>query len=229
MSLTTYQSKFVLVGGRHPSSLERTNLVLTSTTGLQWEPSLPTMPTKRSRPCSVSTRSPEVLVVAGGEDSHGEKLAVVEVLVGGDKWITIDPLPEPGAGMTSTLHEGNLYFMTMNETPNTITTCSCATLIPSGTDSCSSTSTDRPLWRQFQAPDGRQSIVSYYSRLVSIENQGSTRGYSSITQSWMETSIAGNKPDVNKSDTAATVLPTGEILYCRHRYGGVYKGTILGE
>ena len=96
MSLAIYQSKFVLVGGRHSSTREATNQLLTSTTGRQWEPSLPPMPTKRYRTSSVSTRSPEVLVMAGGWDSNHEGLDVVEVLQG-DKWLMVDPLPAPAA------------------------------------------------------------------------------------------------------------------------------------
>ena len=91
MSLTIYQSKLVLVGGCHPSTREATNQLLTSTTGRQWESSLPPMPTKRYGTSSVSTRCPEVLVVAGGLDSNDEVLDVVEVLQG-DKWLTVDPL-----------------------------------------------------------------------------------------------------------------------------------------
>ncbi len=91
-SLTTYQSKFVLVGGRNPSTREPTNSLLTSTTALDWKPSLRAMPTHRYWPSSVSGGSPEVLVVAGGGDSHYEYLDVVEVLLN-DHWTTADSLP----------------------------------------------------------------------------------------------------------------------------------------
>ena len=110
MSLTTYQSMFVAVGGRHFSTDEHTDLLFTSDTGLQWQPSLPPMPTKRCYTSSVSIRSPEVLVVAGGQVSGGRKLNVVELLLG-DQWGTVDPLPAPCYSMQSTLHDGNLYFM----------------------------------------------------------------------------------------------------------------------
>ena len=226
MSLTIYQSKFVAVGGRDPSTLEATNTILTSTTGRQWEPSLPPMPTKRYATSSVSTTSPEVLVVAGGRGSDRAGLNIVEVLMTG-QWITIDPLPAPASHMVSTVHEGNLYIMTRDKTPNTITTCSCTSLISSCTDSSRTSSTDSPLWSQFQAPSGRQSIVSYSSQLVIIDGRGITRGYSSTTQSWVEASIAGDRPNYY-GNTTATILPTGEILYC-HSSGGVYRGTISGE
>ena len=227
MSLAIYQSKFVAVGGRDHSTRETTNTILTSTTGRQWEPLLPPMPTKRYRTSSVSTTSPEVLVVAGGEESDYKKLNIVEVLMTG-QWITIDPLSTPTSDMVSTVHEGNLYFMTRDNATNIIMTCSCTSLISSCTDTCCTSSTDSPLWSQFQAPGGRQSIVSYSSQLVIIDEWGTARGYSSTTQSWVEASIAGDGPDAYAYRTTATVHPTGEILYC-HRAGGVYRGTISGE
>ena len=231
--MSIYQSKFVAVGGWDPSTREATNTILTSTTGRRWKPSLPPMPTKRYRTSSVSTTSPEVLVVAGGRGSDHAELNIVEVLMTG-QWITIDPLPAPASIMVSTVHEGNLYFMTRgnfmtrDDTPNTITTCSCTSLISSCTDSSCTSSTDSPLWSQFQAPSGRQSIVSYSSQLVIIDGRGTAGGYSSTTQSWVEASIAGDRPDDNAYYATATILPTGEILYC-HEYGGVYRGTISGE
>ena len=225
MSLTIYQSKFAAVGGRDPSTGEATNTILTSTTGRQWEPSLPPMPTKRYRTSSVSTTSPEVLVVAGGRGSDRKMLNIVEVLMTG-QWITIDPLPAPASDMDSTVHEGNLYFMKHCKTPNTMTTCSCTSLISSCTNSSHTSSTDSPLWSQLQAPRG-WSIVSYSTQLVIIDGRGTARGYSSTTQSWVEASIAGDRHEEDY-DSATTVLPTGELLYCNH-YGGVYRGTITGE
>ena len=227
MSLTIYLSKFVAVGGHDFSAFEATNTILTSTTGQQWEPSLTPMPTKRYGTSSVSATSLEVLVVVGGKDSDERKLNIVEVLMA-DKWITIDPLPTPASDIVSTVHEGDLYFMARSDdTTNTITTCSCASLISSCTDSSRTFSIDSPLWSQFQAPGGRQSIVSVSSQLVIIGGRGTARGYSSTTQSWVEASIAGDRPGGDYSN-AATVLPSGEILHCQ--FGGwVYRGTITGE
>ena len=230
MSLTIYQSKFVLVGGYNPYTREVINTVFTSTTGQQWEPSLPPMPTKRYATSSVSTTSPEVLVVAGGIGSDSEELNIVEVLMG-ENWLTTDYLPTPGRNMASTVHEGNLYFMTRSPYPNTIMTCSCTSLISSCTDSSRTTSTDSPLWRQFEAPHGHWSIISYSSQLVIIDRWGTTRSYSSTTQSWVQASIAGDGPrkshEDNVNNSIATVLPTGKILYCYR--GGVYRGTISSK
>ena len=227
MSLTVYQSKFVAVGGQDPFTFEATNTILTSTTGQLWESSLPPMPTKRYFTSSVSTTSPEVLVVAGGKGSDKKVLNIVEVLMTG-QWITIDPLPTPAYNMVSTVHKGNLFFTTRLYNPNIIMSCSCIPLISSCTDSSHTSSTDSPLWSQFQAPGGHHSIVSYSSQLVIIDGRGTARGYSSTTQSWVEASMAGDRPDAYDYYIAATVLPTGEILHCRSTTG-VYRGTISGE
>ena len=236
MSLTTYQSMFVAVGGCRPSTGERTNLLFTSDTGLQWQPSLPPMPTKRSHTSSVSTRSPEVLVVAGGEGSDMWVLTVVELLLG-DQWSTVDPLPAPCYSMHSTLHDGNLYFMRGGiGQPNTVYTCSCTSLI----SSCGNkTTTDRPLWRQFKCPGGYTAAVSYSSHLVSIDSKYTIRAYSSVSQSWVEATSTGDRSheytayvpgDRSHQITpfvVAAVLPTGELVCALE--DGVYKVKLSGE
>ena len=227
MSLTTYQSKFTLVGGRHRSTFEFTNTLHTSTTGQQWEPSLTPMPTKRCRTSSMSTRSPEMLIAAGGRGSNDEVLDVVEVLQE-DKWTTVDPLPAPDRGIYSTLHDGNLHFMGGENQGTTVCTCSCASLISSVTESFSTTSRDSPLWKQYQAPDKYTTAVSCSSRLANIDSQGTVRGYSNISQSWVEATSTGDIPHYYASSIAATVLTTGDIVYC-HGYGGVYRGSLSGE
>ena len=224
MSLTIYQSMFVAVGGWHPSTHEPTDLLFTSDTRLQWQPSLPPMPTKRSHTSSLSTRSPEVLVVAGGLGSGGRYLDVVELLLG-DQWSAVDPLPAPCYYMRSTLHDGNLYFMGGWEQGDTVYTCSCTSLI----SSCgNNTTTDRPLWRQFKAPHIHTAAVSYSSRLVSIDGGCTIRAYFSVSQSWVEATSTGDRSDWYTKYVAAAVLPTGELV-CAHEYRGVYKVKLSGE
>ena len=214
---------FVAVGGFHSSTYECTDLLFTSDTGLQWQPSLPPMPTKRSHTSSVSTRSPEVLVVAGGEDSGGLELNVVELLLG-DQWSTVDPLPAPCWNMHSTLHDGNLYFIGGEGQDDTGYTCSCTSLISScGTN----TTTDTPLWRQFKAPSGYAAAVSYSSHLVSIDPGCIIRAYSSVSQSWVEVTSTGNRSHEYTNSMVAAVLPTGELVCARD--DGVCKIKLSGE
>ena len=227
MSLTTYQSKFALVGGHDRSTHELTNTLHTSTTGRQWEPSLPPMPTKRYETSSVSTRSPEMLIVAGGFGLNDDSLDVVEVLQE-DKWTTVDPLPAPDYLMHSILHDGNLHFMGGRNQGTTVYTCSCSSLISSVTESTSTTSTGSPLWRQYKAPDKYTTAVSCSSRLANIDGLGTVRGYCNISQSWVEVTSTGDIPHFFTVFIAATVLTTGDIVCC-DLIGGVYRGSLSGE
>ena len=229
MSITVYQSKLVLVGEYNRSTRAATNQLLTSTTGRQWKSSLPPMPTKRYWSSVVSTRSPKVLVVAGGLGSNHEDLDVIEVLQG-NEWLVVDSLPVPAGEMISTLHDGKLCFMRRGDQDSTVFTCSCTSLISSCSKSSGKSSTDRPLWRHFQGPGGGRgtTIVSCSSRLVFIDDRGRVRvrGYSSMTRLWL-TASTGPTPDVD-GVTVATVLNTQEPILAHH-CAGVYRGTVSGE
>ena len=172
-------------------------------------------------------RSPEMVIVAGGWGSNSKALDVVEVLQE-DKWTTVDPLPAPFCGMHSTLHDGNLHFMGGRYQGTTVYTCSCASLISSVTESTSTTSTDSPLWRQYQALDESTISVSCSSRLANIDGWGTVRGYCNISQSYVEATSTGDIPRGYTFYIAATVLTTGDIVYC-HNHGGVYRGSLSGE
>ena len=223
MSLTTYQDKLVAVGGRHPSAHEVTDQLLTSATGEDWQPSLPPMPTKRYSTSSVSAGSPEVIIVAGGRGSDKRELHTVEVLQG-DHWSTAHTLPAPCSSMQSSLHEGNFYFTGGNTQSDTIYTCSCTSLITSCGLTGNDTSTTTPVWRMLEAPDDTAAIVSYSSRLISINNWGAIRGYSSMRQSWVETTSEGKR---NGNCNSLAMLPTGQLVVaCEY---GVYRVTLSGE
>ena len=225
MSLTVYQSKFVLVGGRYSSTLEPTNIVLTSTTGKEWEPSLPRMPTKRFHTSSVSTRSPEVLVVAGGVGVGPRLLDVVEVFKD-DQWTTANPLPASFHKIHSTFHDGNLYFIGGTYQRATMYTCSCASLISSCEKSSSNTSNSQ-LWRELRAP-GSTAIISHSSRLIRIDDRGRVECYSSTHNSWVEATSEGDTPhDYSSFVGAACVFPTGDIVYA-HKLHGIYRATVSG-
>ena len=210
MSLTTYKSQFVAVGGRHPSTRELTNQVFSSTTGLKWRPSLPPMRTKRYKTASVGTTSPEVLVVAGGCGSNG-KLDEVEVLVE-DNWHSVNPLPKRCYGMTSTLHQDEVVFT--GTYSNKIFICEIDSLI----SSCTTSSKHKSPWRYVRAVDSLTTTVSYSSRLVNIDGGNTIRGYCSMSQSWIEVTSTGSKMSYY---IAASTLPTGDIVVASK--SGVYK------
>ncbi len=223
-SLTTYQSKFVLVGGRPPSTYEPTNSLLTSTTGLDWKPSLRAMPTPRSFPSSVSGESPEVLVVAGGRVSHHEELDVVEVLLN-DHWTTADSLPSSCWNMRSTFHEGNFYFTGGVGKREILFICSLESVIASASNGSTRRQT---IWRTVTTLAAIFAIVSYVSNLIGIDRYSTIRSYSNKTEEWIETTSEGDRPEQkdNVGCIATAVLSTGQLLVANSY--GVYKGTLSG-
>ncbi len=223
-SLTTYQSKFVLVGGYHPSTLEPTNSLLTSTTGLDWKPSLRAMPTPRYYPSSVSGGSPEVLVVAGGSDSHYEWLDVVEVLLN-DRWTTADSLPSSCWNMRSTFHEGNFYFTGGHDKEKILFICSLESLLASASNGRTRRQT---IWRTVTTLTAILAIVSYVSNLIGIDEDSTIRSYSNKTEEWIKTTSEGDRPEqkYNRGVIATAVLSTGQLLVANR--DGVHKGTLSG-
>ncbi len=190
-SLTTYQSKFVLVGGLHPSTYETTNSLLTSTTGLDWKPLLCAMPTPRYHASSVSGGSPEVLVVAGGCDSHSKRLDVVEVLLN-DHWTTADSLPSSCYNMRSTFHEGNFYFTGGGAKEKILFICSLESIIASASNGRTRRQT---IWRTVTTLTEIFAIVSYVSNLIGVSYSSTIGSYSNKTEEWIETTSEGDRPD----------------------------------
>ncbi len=222
-SLTTYQSKFVLVGGRHPYTWKPTNSLLTSTTGRDWKPSLRAMPTPRSWASSVSGGSPEVLVVAGGCGSHDEYLDVVEVLLN-DHWTTADSLPSSCIDMRSTFHEGNFYFTGGDGKEKILFICSLESVIASASNGRTRRLT---IWRTVTTLTDILAIVSYVSNLICIDRASTIRSYSNKTEEWIETTSEGDRPEQKYNVCIVTaVLSTGQLLVTIR--DGVYKGTLSG-
>ncbi len=223
-SLTTYQSKFVLVGGRHHSTYGATNSLLTSTTGLDWKPSLRAMPTRRYWTSSVSGGSPEVLVVAGGIDSLDKYLDVVEVLLN-DHWTTADSLPSSCWNMRSTFHEGNFYFTGGAFKWKILFICTLESIIASASNGRTRRLT---IWRTVTTLSEINAIISYVSNLIGIDRYSTIRSYSNKTEEWIETTSEGDRPALkdNGGYIATAVLSTGQLLVTTDN--GVYKGTLSG-
>ncbi len=223
-SLTTYQSKFVLVGGWDRSTYELTNSLLTSTTGLDWKPSPRAMPTPRYYPSSVSGGQPEVLVVAGGRVSHDEDLDVVEVLLN-DHWTTADSLPSSCIDMRSTFHEGNFYFTGGRGKREILFICTLESLIASASNG---RTTPLTIWRTVTTSTDTFTITSYLSNLICIDYYSKVRTYSNKTENWIKTTSEGDGPghQYNSGCIATAVLSTGHLLVAVK--DGVYKGTLSG-
>ncbi len=222
-SLTTYQSKFVLVGGRHPSTGKLTNSLLTSTTGLDWKPSLHAMPTPRSFPSSVSGGSPEVLVVAGGCGTCSTEFDVVEVLLN-DHWTTANSLPSSCWDMRSTFHEGNFYFTGKYYHWKTLFICTLESLIASASNGRTRRQT---IWRTVTTLTEIFAIASYVSNLIGIDSYSIISSYSNKTKKWIVTTSEGDRPEQKDSECIAiAVLSTGQLLVAN--VNGVHQGTLSG-
>ncbi len=223
-SLTTYQSKFVLVGGYHPYTLKPTNSLLTSTTGLDWKPSLRAMPTPRYDASSVSGGSPEVLVVAGGYVSYYENLDVVEVLLN-DHWMTADSLPSSCTDMQSTFHEGNFYFTGGTGKERILFICTLESVIASASNG---RTTPLTIWRTVTTSTDTFAMASSLSNLIGMDQYSTVRIYSTKTEKWIETTSEGDGPGhkYNGGCIATAVLSTGQLLVAV--IDGVYKGTLSG-
>ena len=224
MSLTTYQSKFVAVGGENLVTADCTNELWTSDTGQDWLPSLPPMPTKRYMTTSIGTASPECLVVAGGRSSNRCRIYGVEVLQG-KQWSIVEPLPLTRLDILKrcTFHNGNIYFLANYK--QCFVTCSLSSLISVCKEPGNYSETR--LWNKLNAPVGTTSIASFGSRLVAVNHKQIIQGYSNISSSsWVDVSSTGDIAGVTGTQFL-TVLPTGKlVLVCEE---GVYTVTLSGE
>ncbi len=220
MSLTTYRSQFVAVGGLDKSNFKVTNQLYTSDTGLEWQPSLPPMRTERYYVSCISTRSPHVLVVAGGCDYNALAVTLdkVELLLE-EQWHTVDPLPRPCCAMAATLHQDEMVFTAWDSA--TIFKCDCTSLISSCIES-NTTTKDTPLWALLVAPDKYTTTISNSSRIVSMHRNGRIRVYCNINKSWV--TVASFK-DIYFC--GAAVLPTGDLVLAG-KYG-VCRVKVSGE
>ena len=112
-SLSTYNSKLVMAGGREIAAPHGpTNNLFSSDNGENWKPLIPPMPTKRFLPAVYNTGGPEYLVVAGGTRVVGSSSLstdVVEVLKEG-AWFTLRPLPLKFVYISHTLHNGSVFI-----------------------------------------------------------------------------------------------------------------------
>ena len=231
MAITTYQSKFVLIGGRNPSTDMATDQLLTSTSCHDWQPSLPPMPTKRDSTTAISAKSPdEILVVACGLGKGGIILNTVEVLLE-NQWSIVDPLLiEGGQNVQSALHGQEFYFLGEGKNQFFLYTSTFASLI-SACRKSRHTGRSRQagrLWKQLVAHDSDVILASYSSRLISISRQCSIYAYSSMSKSWVEPTSRGNVRAKSSDYVAAAVLSTGELIIA-HEHAGVHRVKLSGK
>ena len=235
-ALTTYHSQLVLVGGRDPFTREPSNMLwtLSSDAGMNWQPSIQEMPTKRWGASAMNTGTPEYLVVAGGKECSVYELDTVEVFTG-KEWCTVDPLPQNCCYHKCILHGGKYYLC--GGYPQNIAYC-CD--IKSILKSCDQSGINKAfVWSQFEFPLKYSGLASFGQQLISIGGitNDSYRSpdifaLSPLSQSWIH---VGKLP-IELDSAASIVLPTGELVVIGGHLGGesyysasVYKATLRGE
>lgn len=224
-ALTTYHSRLVLVGGLDTSTLKVTNKLWVSDEGVDWDTSLPPMPTRRALSSAINTGSPQYLVVAGGRVGVRVETDVVEVFAH-EQWSTVQPLPYPCYGMSSTLHNGSWYLID----DSSMFCCKLAELLAP----CIKTSTEiDETW--FLVDDSQKifyqgscrtnfqpALISFGQRLVAFSHNG-THAYSNYTESWVHVHEIADA-----TEKFPIVLPTGALIMISKRLRDYVKITLKG-
>ena len=210
--LTTYHSQVVLVGGIELDTRMATNKLWTLKGEMNWQPSLPPMPTSRYYSSALNTGSPECLVVSGGRVSGGDEVNVVEILKD-NEWSSVQPLPKACSSLKSTLHKGRLYLMGGLKQGYSVFHCKLESLL--NEDHTQEMSHSSGLWSELQIHFKLSSPSSFANQLIStggdlISGTCSSEicAYSPHTLSWLH---MGDLP-IELNSTATIVLPTGELV-----------------
>lgn len=232
-ALTTYHSQLVLVGGKEISTDQVTNKLWTLSASLDWQPSLPPMPTARYSPTAVTIATPECLVVAGGAVGNEEYVDTVEVF-SQEQWTTVQPLPIKCRHMKSTLRNGKLYFLGGYPQEYTV----CYSNVTSLTD-FSQTDVKKPmqLWDQFEVPLRYTGAALFGQQLIMIAGYDSEKSFfSKIIAHSPHSQHCVHVGDIPmKLDcVSAVVFPTGDLLviggWGAQGYSDrVFKATLRGE
>lgn len=225
MSLTTYKSQFVAVCGSDPSTKRPSNFLLTSDTGLDWQPTLPPMPIQLYNTSSLGVSSLQALVVVGVSDLKTLNTSVAVLL--GDCWHFGAPMSTPCRNLQSVCHDDRLYFMGGSGTSGTVYSCSSTSLISSCKDSFSSSAANKQIWQKERLCGMRaRTAVSFSSKLIFIDDKGTIGVCSDSAKLLVNIASEGDKPRDSSLAVTASVLPSGNLL-CIHD-GYIYKVKLSG-
>ena len=228
--LSTYLSQVVLVGGKERDTDMVTNKLWTLKGGMNWQPSLPPMPTSRYLSSALNTGSPECLVVSGGV-VRSNALNIVEILKD-NEWSSVQPLPKTCHCLKSILNKRRLYLMGGYEQGYSVFHCKLESLL--NENYTREISHSIGLWSELKIHLEHSSPLSFANQLIST---GGYRGafsseicaYSPHTLSWLH---VGNLP-IELSMTATIVLPTGELVvlggFSSSNSNRVFKASLKGN
>ena len=208
--LTTYHSQVVLVGGIEHDTDMVTNKLWTLKGGMNWQPSLPPMPTSRYHSSALNTGSPECLVVSGGVANGGERVNVVEILKD-NEWSSVQPLPKACHTLKSTLHKGRLYTMGRLRQGPLMFHCKLESLL--NEDYTPEMSHSSGLWSELEIHLEHSFPSSFANQLISTGGglgaySSEICAYSPHTLSWLHVEDL----PIMLVSTATIVLPTGELV-----------------
>ena len=232
-ALTTYHFQLVLVGGREyvgEALGPVTNKLWTLDEQIKLQETLPPMTIRCFSATAVSHG--DHLLVAGGNDSDGTRLDVVEVY-SKHIWFTAQPLPKPCTNMKSTVRDGHWYLMGGFKQGTAVYYASLDSLIASCQPS--ETSQTSSIWKRLPDIHSVRSTPSVFGkRLTTIGGSGesnlpisSIHAFSTHTQSWVH---VGDLP-VAGCSTCTIVLPSGELLVMGgflNSTNKVFKATLIG-
>ena len=108
--MAAVNNQLVLVGGVHPSTLKRTNVLGVWNEGSRtWTHPFPVLPTPRSQVSVTSYH--KWLIVAGGLADNGKYTTKVEILdTSSRQWYEAAPLPNACGEMSSAIN-GNMWYL----------------------------------------------------------------------------------------------------------------------
>ena len=107
-AMTSLANRLVLVGGRDPRNIKRTNQLSIFESG-EWTHSYPPMNIARNSSTAVSFNNH--VIVAGGRDDKGYTSSVEVLDVASRRWYIAQSLPNPRTVLKSTLIGNTLYLM----------------------------------------------------------------------------------------------------------------------
>ncbi len=91
-TIAILRGRLLVVGGEDKSTQKNTNTILTFNESFRhWVKSLPRMP--KALTFSAVVEYQNHLIIIGGHDSNGARIADVNILNTSNKWITAEPLP----------------------------------------------------------------------------------------------------------------------------------------
>ena len=206
--MTTVSSQLVMVGGCDVSTDKTTNtLAVYSPSQSSWTQPYPPLKTPRYLP-AVSTYH-QRLVVAGGCDDSGTKLATVEILntsVSHCQWLSATGLPVSCSRMSAAITHGTLYLLG-GSLDKKVLSVSLSTL----------TETDKPpaQWRTLpDAPLEYSTAIAVHGSLSAVGGSHGRQRSSAIHVYDQEKNKWNKVEDlpIERQDCACCLLPSGDIL-----------------